>query len=771
MASKSKTYELALKIAGKVDSSLKKSCLAAAKDVNTLSASVQKVSGKAAKAMATATSAAITAITVDAAKKAIEFESTMADVAKVVDGLRDQNGAFTKSYYEMSDALLNMSKNIPMTADALGQIMASAGQAGIASEDLTKFTETAAKMGVAFDTTAEQAGEWMATWRTALNLSQTQVTALGDQLNYLGNTTSENVLKLSEVVTRVGALGQTAGLSAGEVAALAASMPGVTAEISATGIKSMMIAMTAGASATSNQAAVLQQLGFTASDMANRMQTDAKGAIIDLLGAIKQLPAAEQTAALSQYFGKESVSSIAPLLKNLGYLQQQFAKVGDAAAYSGSMEAEYAVRADTTANKLQLMQNKLAALQVQIGNKILPYVNDALDDLSANALPKAEKTLGFIIPKVAKMLGFMLEHSSALINIGLGITAVVGISKTFKAVSTAYKGATAAVKLLRAAQLKTKIATVALTAQIRAHTFAMKASAAASKAAAKAQKAFAAGMKFIKSPVGIAVIAITALITAGVWLYKNWDTVKAKAAQLGAKISGIWTKINTAVTTAIAAISSRFPALGAVLSGLWKSVQDVWGNIKAIFSNIIGFIDNVFSGNWSAAWGNIVAIFGNVFGALANIAKAPINAVISVINMVLSKINEMKISIPDWVPGVGGKTLGFNIPQIPMLATGGIATAPTLAMVGEGGEPEAVLPLSKLAQLLDDWVKKPKPGSAGGGDSIVFSPVFNFYGGTPSREEAMEAGRVSFAEFKRLYRRMKDEERRKQFSPAKEGKG
>lgn len=766
MASKSKTYELALKIAGKVDSSLKKSCLAAAKDVNTLSASVQKVSGKAAKAMATATSAAITAITVDAAKKAIEFESTMADVSKVVDGLRDQNGAFTKSYYEMSDALLNMSKNIPMTADALGQIMASAGQAGIASEDLAKFTETAAKMGVAFDTTAEQAGEWMATWRTALNLSQTQVTALGDQLNYLGNTTSENVLKLSEVVTRVGALGQTAGLSAGEVAALAASMPGVTAEISATGIKSMMIAMTAGASATSQQAAVLQQLGFTASDMANRMQTDAKGAIIDLLGAIKQLPAAEQTAALSQYFGKESVSSIAPLLKNLGYLQQQFAKVGDAAAYSGSMEAEYAVRADTTANKLQLMQNKLAVLQVQIGNKILPYVNDALDDLSANALPKAEKTLGFIIPKVAKLLGFMLEHSSALINIGLGITAVVGISKTFKAVSTAYKGATAAVKLLRAAQLKTKIATVAQTAQIRAHTFAMRASAAASKAAAVASKAFRAGLAFVTSPIGIAILAITALIAAGVWLYKNWDTVKAKAAQLGAKISGIWTKINTAVTTAIAAISSRFPALGAVLSGLWKSVQDVWGNIKAIFSNIIGFIDNVFSGNWSAAWGNVVSIFGNVFGELANIAKAPINAVISVINMVLSKINEMKISIPDWVPGVGGKTLGFNLPQIPMLATGGIATAPTLAMVGEGGEPEAVLPLSKLAQLLDDWDKKPKPGSAGGGESIVFSPVFNFYGGTPSREEAMEAGRVSFAEFKRLYRRMKDEERRKQFSPA-----
>lgn len=765
MASKSKTYELALKIAGKVDSSLKKSCLSAAKDVNTLSASVQKTGRIAAKAMA-AVGTAVATVAVASAKKAIEFESTMADVAKVVDGLRDQNGAFTKSYYEMSDALLNMSKNIPMTADALGQIMASAGQAGIASGDLAKFTETAAKMGVAFNTTAEQAGEWMATWRTALNLSQTQVTALGDQLNYLGNTTSENALKLSEVVTRVGALGQTAGLSAGEVAALAASMPGVTAEISATGIKSMMIAMTAGASATSKQAAVLQQLGFTASDMANRMQTDAKGAIIDLLGTIKQLPAAEQTAALSQYFGKESVSSIAPLLKNLGYLQQQFAKVGDASAYSGSMEAEYAVRADTTTNKLQLMQNKLAVLQVRIGNKILPYVNDALDELSANVLPEVGAELDVIVPNIINATKWLWDHRSAVIAVGIAIGGTVAISKGISTVTTIYKGATAAVKLLRAAQLKTKTATIALTAQTRAHTFAMRASAAASKAAAVASKAFRAGLAFVTSPIGIAILAITALIAAGVWLYKNWDTVKAKAAQLGAKISGIWTKINTAVTTAIAAISSRFPALGAVLSGLWKSVQDVWGNIKAIFSNIIGFIDNVFSGNWSAAWGNVVSIFGNVFGELANIAKAPINAVISVINMVLSKINEMKISIPDWVPGVGGKTLGFNIPQIPMLATGGIATAPTLAMVGEGGEPEAVLPLSKLAQLLDDWDKKPKPSSAGGGESIVFSPVFNFYGGTPSREEAMEAGRVSFAEFKRLYRRMKDEERRKQFSPA-----
>ena len=163
-------------------------------------------------------------------------------------------------------------------------------------------------------------------------------------------------------------------------------------------------------------------------------------------------------------------------------------------------------------------------------------------------------------------------------------------------------------------------------------------------------------------------------------------------------------------------------------------------------------------------------IFGNVFGMIVNLAKVPINAVISAINWVISKINSISVTIPDWVPGVGGTTLGFNIPTIPALAAGGIATAPTLAMIGEGGEPEAVMPLSKLAALLDEWTK-PKPKGGGGGqengdgDRIVWSPVFNFYGNT-TKEEAVEAARMSFAEFKKMYKQMKAEERRKKFAPA-----
>lgn len=267
--------------------------------------------------------------------------------------------------------------------------------------------------------------------------------------------------------------------------------------------------------------------------------------------------------------------------------------------------------------------------------------------------------------------------------------------------------------------------------------------------------------------------------------------------------------VQAAINSVAAFLQEKFPFLGALFSGWAASISAVIENIKAIFSGIIDFVQNVFTGNWSGAWQNVVDIFGNLFGMIVNLAKAPINAVISAINFVLEKINGISVTIPDWVPGVGGTTLGFNIPTIPQLATGGIVTAPTILEAGEGGEPEAVLPLSKLsamlqdepeeaplaqlAKMLDDWTRNNKPGpqtpgqggagsmdypepeggNGNGGqqpeggqnppdgvDTITFAPVFNFYGPT-TPEEAEEAGRLSFAEFKRLYQQMKAEERRK----------
>ena len=283
--------------------------------------------------------------------------------------------------------------------------------------------------------------------------------------------------------------------------------------------------------------------------------------------------------------------------------------------------------------------------------------------------------------------------------------------------------------------------------------------------------AFKAFGSALMGPLGI-IIAVAAAIAL---LYKNWDTVKAWLVNFGNTVNQIWTNFSNMVGNAIAAIGEKFPLLGAYLQGWWESIQAVVENIKAIFTNIVDFISNVFSGNWEAAWQNIVNIFGNIFGAILNFALAPINGIISGLNWVIDQVNKLSFDIPDWVPVVGGSHFGFNIPHIPQfsvpaLAEGGIATSPTLAEIGEGGEPEAVMPLSKLAAMLDEWIRKPKPSGGGGGmedgdgETIVFAPVLNF-NGKADREDVEEAMQISFQEFKRLYKRMKAEERRKKFKP------
>ena len=82
------------------------------------------------------------------------------------------------------------------------------------------------------------------------------------------------------------------------------------------------------------------------------------------------------------------------------------------------------------------------------------------------------------------------------------------------------------------------------------------------------------------------------------------------------------------------------------------------------------FIAGVFTGNWRKAWEGVKTIFKGIFETFAAICKAPINAVIGIINGAISSLNKINIAIPDWVPGLGGKSFGINVPTIPMLYKG-----------------------------------------------------------------------------------------------------
>ena len=103
-------------------------------------------------------------------------------------------------------------------------------------------------------------------------------------------------------------------------------------------------------------------------------------------------------------------------------------------------------------------------------------------------------------------------------------------------------------------------------------------------------------------------------------------------------------------------------------------------------------------------------------------------------NSALSKLNALNVELP---AVLGGGKLGFNVPEIPMLAEGGVVSSPTLAMIGEGSEPEAVMPLSKLDSA-----------SSGRSTVVNFSPVINISGGSADAysgvKRALDESRRSF---------------------------
>lgn len=136
------------------------------------------------------------------------------------------------------------------------------------------------------------------------------------------------------------------------------------------------------------------------------------------------------------------------------------------------------------------------------------------------------------------------------------------------------------------------------------------------------------------------------------------------------------------------------PVLGEILNGFFKTVKDIWDSIKKVFDGIIDFIRGVFTGDWERAWNGVKEIFGGIFDGLVALAKAPLNGIISIlngaingINSLLNGLNKIQINVPDWVPFLGGKSFGINIPNIPnipYLAKGGILSSGS-AVVGEAG--------------------------------------------------------------------------------------
>lgn len=665
-------------------------------------------------------------------KQAMQMEDAMAEIKKVVD--------FTSpdGLQKMQAALEKMSLSIPITAEGLAKITAAAGQAGIAEKDLIRFTETAAKMGVAFDISAEEAGEMMAKWRSGMNLTQDQVESLADATNALSNNNAAMAKQVGEALKRYGALGKVAGLTEKQTAAMAATIigAGAEAEVAATGMNAFMRALTKGGSMTDLQKAAFGNLGFDALQLQKDVQKNAPKTIFAVLEAVKtKLPKELQMQYLTAMFGEEGARAMGPMLANTEKLRENFDLVAESEKYAGSMEKEFLSRSATTSNALELASNAMSYFARAVGDPMLGTLK--------------ERALDFV--KLGEAAGTWIKENQTLVKWFLYISGVVlSCVAVFHMLRVAFFVLGAPVLKLITTGMKLYEGLLLIrgglstnTAAIKAYSFAMSVWKGGILVATKALgglkvAATAAGsaMKFMfTNPIGMAITAIATLVLAGIYLYKNWDEVKAKLVEL-------WT-----------AFEEKFPGLAATMKNIYEgSIKPTIDGIKTTFQGLISFISGVFSGDWTKAWEGAKTSFSGCFQALPEFAKGPLNLVISLANKAIAGLNSLgSFTVPDWVPGVDGKSMGINIPQIPMLASGGIATGPSLAMVGEGREPEAILPLSRLGGMM---------GAGGPSISVNFSPVIQITGAGAVREDVQSGLRAGVADLKRELERLLNSERR-----------
>ena len=675
-------------------------------------------------------------------KSAIDFESSMADVRKVVPGLEEAAG-----FNAMKQSILDLSTELPVSAKGLAEIMAAAGQAGIAKDQLEDFTRSAAVMGVAFDISAGQAGESMAKMRTSMGLSQTEVVNLADAMNFLSNSMASSAAEITDFMLRSGAVGKQVAMTAEQTAALGSAMiaAGAAPEVASTSFNNLIKALTKGETATERQKGAFERLGLSASEVAKRMQQDAVGTIRDVFMRISQLPAEIRTATISEVFGDEA-RALTPLITNMQLFDQAIGAVGDKSKYAGSMLAEFESRAGTTANQFQLFRNNIERLSIVVGDTLLPGLN-----MLATALIAILKPLTWMVQNVPGLAPAV----SALAVAFVGFVAVAPFISGLVTSFAALKGIIIAVG-------------AAISASAFAATIAGWLGAVLPVVAGiiAAFKALAVGvLAVITGPVGLTVLLIAGIVAMAIAFRKPLMDFVVWLWNWGEPIRqfwiGLWNGLVDAVGFSVKAIG------GVLLNGVkfwWSGIQTVWGAIGTGFDTLVV---QPISKAWTAVMDMLPRVMQSVADTVQRMWTGLVEGVKSIVRGMLqyiaNQINTVAGLINRLIAGYNALPNFGDIPfvptfSVPAFAAGGTVNRPTLAMVGEGGEREYIVPESKMASASArylsgargaDVIPTSRSTSSGGRAPVInvtTGPVMEFDGKRYVRVEDFDRGMRQVAE-------------------------
>lgn len=724
-------------------------------------------------------------------KVAMDFESSMAEVRKVVDFDTPQQ------FKQMGDDLLQMTHRIPMAGRELAQIAASGGQLGIARKDIAGFTETVAKMSVAFDMAADQAGDSMAKLANVYKIPIAQIGRLGDAINHLSNSSPAKASDLVNTLGRVGGVAKQFGLTELQTASLANAFIslGKTPEIAGTAINGMLTKLSTADRQGSKFQRTLKNMGISAQELKANIAKNGEQALVDFLKQLNKLPKADQMGALVDLFGLEYADDVAVLAGNIEAYEKSIRALKETGGdgkplFAGSMDKEFAARSATTANNVQLLKNQLMHLAISIGSVMLPAVNSLVAGLKPWVdyfirLSEAHPELVQNVYKlIAALVGFKAGSLIVRYLFSFLTTGALQLGSVFLGLRGAIWRVAAAFRLFQIGRAVTALRMFGLSARHARVLISMLSGSLRFIGTAfgwvvnagrmlvgflpMVGKAFMAlGRFLLATPLGI---ALTLMATAAYMLYSRWDGVVG-----GAKL--LWQDLCSVVSTVASAVAGFF-------ANMWATVQSLFSSaISAILSLIRSFnpvsaFQAVFaavSGFFSGLVGRFAAFGGMIIDGLVNGIRAKIGAAVAAVQGLGARIKSAF---------TGAKSMDIHSPSRVFKRYGGFI-AEGLAIGVNGG---AARPVGRIAQLAGSMKQRfaermgglrsqvsarlaahagslqrarQEAAAAQGGGAITvhFNPTINAPGGNPAQiETALQTG---LREFEQLFDRlMADQARR-----------
>ncbi len=674
---------------------------------------------KAAGKMALGVGAALAGMGAASVKTAMSFETAMAEVNKTADFVTEDGlGNLRKELEELS-------KTMPLAFEELADIAASGGQMGIAGENLAQFTETIAKMGIAFDISAGQAAESMGFIASAYQVPIEKLAEVGDAINEVSNNSGATADKTIDFMLRTGAAANNMNIAAEATAAMGAAIidAGGSVEKSGTAVSGMLLEM-ANPEWLKDNADLFKKMGVSTTEFADLVKTDGLAAFNLFREGV--IAADDPMSALREAFGAaaphvqklfDETSKFKPLLDAVGQ------GAAGAATHLGSLDNEYRVMADTTANAFVLIQNSARLVAANLGVALLPAVKQITDAL---------------IPMIQKFSDWAKANPELIVTIAKVSAVILSSVVAISAITTVVSKAKLAWTALSTAFAVAKVAILAISA-----------------------------------PVAIAIAAVAALVGIGYLLYKNWDTIKTKATEIwgaiasyiGNKITEIKNYFSTNFPAMTAIVSAQIGVIKAVVIGgfnlVKNTIQTVLAVIKAVIAGDFGAIPGIIGNGLKSAAGIVSSMMGGILNIIKNtgakLYQVGADMMQGLINGVKSKAQAAKNAVKDTASGMYQGVKDFFIVRSPsrLMREMGVHIIDGLIIGIKDKESEAYKAAVNIANsVLDGMASTRKSIALFGNDSAVAAFDYDVLMGkyeniAPELRERYRADLLKFEQMKK----------------------